>query len=140
MAKEYIKIFVAADVIMERDYRYLLVQEKKESAYGLWGIPGGRVETGETIEETAAREVKEETGYSVRLVGEVGIFHADGDDQVRHIFAGEIGDGDLVFPPEEILDARWFSLEEIEKMSAELRGPWVLEALKKYEENFKNFA
>jgi 8-oxo-dGTP diphosphatase len=139
MTKEYVKIFVAADVILEKDYRYLLVQEKKVESFGLWGIPGGRVEAGETIKETAVREVKEETGYSIRLAGQVGIYHAEGDDQVRHVFAGEIADGDLVFPSDEILDAQWYSFEEIEAIKNKLRGPWVLEAIMQYEENFKNF-
>ncbi|MDD4902500.1 MAG: NUDIX domain-containing protein [Patescibacteria group bacterium] len=139
MEKEYAKVLVAADVIVEKDRRYLLVQEKKKSAYGLWNFPAGKVEVGETIAEAAVREVKEETGYSVKLIGEVMIIHEDLEHCVEHIFAGEITDGDLKFPEDEIMDAQWFSLEEIESMKNALRFAWILEAVMKYEETFKNF-
>ena len=140
MSEEIIKVPVAVAVIMEKDYRYLLVQEKKESAYGLWNLPAGKVKIGESLEEAAEREAKEETGYSVKLLGEVDIYHEEAAAIIKHIFAGEITDGDLVFPEDEILDAQWFSFEEIESMRNVLRSDCILDAIMKYEENFKNFA
>ena len=43
------------NVIIERDDKYLLVQEAKAKAYKLWNFPGGHVEPGETLEVAAAR-------------------------------------------------------------------------------------
>ena len=48
----------------------LLVQRGREPGRGLWAVPGGKVEWGESMAETAAREVLEETGI-VAEVGEV---------------------------------------------------------------------
>jgi 8-oxo-dGTP diphosphatase len=140
MEKETVKVQVVTAVILEKDYRYLLVQERQPAAYGLWNFPAGRVDVGETLEEAAEREAKEESGYTVKLIGEVDIYQESADKAVKHVYAAEITDGDLKFPAEEIMDAQWFSFEEIESMRNQLRAPWILEALMKYEENFKNFA
>jgi 8-oxo-dGTP diphosphatase len=140
MENDYLKVFVVASVILERDYKYLLVQEAKEEARGLWNLPGGRVEVGESLEEAAFREVKEETGYSVNLTAKVAIFHESHEHNVKHVFAGEVTDGDLEFPENEIMDAQWFSFEEMESMRDRIRMPWVLEAIRLYEESFKDFS
>ena len=140
MEKEIIKVPVVAAVILEKDYRYLLVQEKQPAAYGLWNLPAGRVDVGEMLEEAAEREAKEESGYTVKIIGQVGIWHEEAEKAVKHVYAAEITDGDLKIPEDEIMDAQWFSFEEIESMKTKLRAPWILEALMRYEENFKNFA
>jgi ADP-ribose pyrophosphatase YjhB (NUDIX family) len=140
MEKETIKVPVVAGAILEKDYRYLLIQERQPAAYGLWNFPAGRVDVGETLEEAAEREAKEESGYTVKIIGKVGIFQNKAEDAVKHAYAVKITDGELKFPEDEIMDAKWFSFEEIESMRDKLRGSWILEALIKYEENFKNFA
>ena len=43
-----------------------------------WALPGGRVDAGETVEETVVREVKEETGLHVRIVKKIGEYHESG--------------------------------------------------------------
>ena len=48
--------FVVAGVVLEHDGTYLLVQEKQPRAYGLWNLPAGRVDEGDTIEQTAVKE------------------------------------------------------------------------------------
>ena len=65
--KPVVTTFVVAGVVVCRDGRYLLVQEKQEHAYGLWNLPAGRVDEGDTIEETAIKEAREETGFIVEL-------------------------------------------------------------------------
>lgn len=107
---------VVAGVVLERDKKFLLVQEKQSRAYGLWNLPAGRVDVGDTIEETAVKEAKEESGFDVTLTRKLGIFHESATDAVKHAFLGEITDGELRWPKDEILDAQWFSLEEIEAL------------------------
>jgi ADP-ribose pyrophosphatase YjhB (NUDIX family) len=41
---EFVKIYVVAGVVVKQDGKYLLVQEKKPEAHGLWNLPAGRVE------------------------------------------------------------------------------------------------
>jgi 8-oxo-dGTP diphosphatase len=57
---------VAVGAIVFRERSVLLVQRGKAPAEGLWAIPGGSVEIGETLQEAAEREIREETGVIIR--------------------------------------------------------------------------
>jgi 8-oxo-dGTP diphosphatase len=54
-------------VVVDRDGRLLLVRRANEPGAGLWSLPGGRVEDGETDEAALVRETREETGLEVRV-------------------------------------------------------------------------
>ena len=62
-----LKIIVGG--IIEKDNKYLLIQEAKESVRGKWNIPAGKLEQNEYIIDGAKREIKEETGCNVLLTG-----------------------------------------------------------------------
>ena len=55
-------------VVVFRDKEVLLVRRVTDPDKGLWSIPGGGVEVGETQSEAAVREVLEETGFNVRIL------------------------------------------------------------------------
>ncbi len=129
MEKEVVKVSVVAGVVLKNDGKYLLVQEKQPRAYKLWNLPAGRVDVGDTIEQTAIKEAKEECGFDVRLGRKIGIFQNTATEPSRHIFEAEIIGGTLQFPDDELLDARWFTIEELKVMEGELRGGWILEAI-----------
>ncbi len=127
---ELLQIYVVAGCVVKKDGKFLLVQEGEEEVRGKWNLPAGRVEIGETIKNAAIREAREETGYDVEIIRELTNFHEEGEKAVKHIFEVRIIGGELKFPPKEILDARWFTIEEVENMKSELRRGWVLEVLK----------
>jgi 8-oxo-dGTP diphosphatase len=119
---------VGANVIY-KEGRYLLVQEKKPEAYGLWNLPAGRVEEGYSIEETAIKEAKEETGMDVRLIRKIVIYQNTAQELVKHVFESEIIGGDILIPEDEILDVKWFTIDEIRLMGDAIRNPWVLDVI-----------
>jgi 8-oxo-dGTP pyrophosphatase MutT (NUDIX family) len=129
MEREIVKTSVVAGVVIKKDGKYLLIQEKQPKAYGLWNLPAGRVDVGDSIEETAVKEAKEETGYDVEVVKEIDIFQESATESSKHAFEAKIMGGELKFPEDEILDAGWFTFEEIKGMKDKLRGGWIIGAI-----------
>ena len=73
-------------VVIEQG-RALLIRRGGEPLKGQWSIPGGTLETGETLEEGTRREMEEETGLLVRVVELIEvferIFREEGEDERR---------------------------------------------------------
>src|ERR1700721_2907530 len=68
------RILCVGAVVTDGHGRLLLIQRGHEPGKGLWSLPGGRVEPGETDAEGLVREMEEETGLTVepgRLIGQV---------------------------------------------------------------------
>lgn len=128
---------VAGVVIKNDDGKYLLVQEKQPKAYGLWNLPAGWIDEGETPQQAAIREAKEEVGLDVELVGEEPLLKSFNDDKTRELnsFLANVIGGELRYQTEELLDAAWFGTEGVEKLASEgkLRNTWTLESIKKAE-------
>lgn len=129
MEKEVIKVPIVAGVVIKKDDKYLLVQEKQPKAYGLWNLPAGRVDVGDTIEQTAVKEAKEESGYDVELIRKIDIYQESASEPPKHAFEAKIVGGELKIPEDELLDARWFTFDEIKSMKEKLRGEWIINAI-----------
>lgn len=65
---------VTVAVVVERDGRFLVVEESAEQGRVVYNQPAGHVEKGETLEQAAVREALEETGWDVRLTGFLGLY------------------------------------------------------------------
>ena len=129
---------VVAGVVLEQDKKFLLVQEAHPKVYGKWNLPAGRVDEGETIKEAAAREAKEEAGFDVEVGRELIVLHQDSTRPVLHAFDATITGGQLKVQEGEILDAKWFTLEEIRNMKPELRNAeFVLGAIEAWHKTEK---
>lgn len=122
--------YIVCGVVVEKNEKYLLVQEKQPKAYGKWNLPAGKVDARESLEQAAIREAKEECGYDVELAAHVLTLHQATELPVLHAFTGRIIGGTLRFPPDEILDAQWFSYDEIKAIGKDLRNPeYILGAI-----------
>ncbi|MDA0271621.1 MAG: NUDIX hydrolase [Chloroflexi bacterium] len=87
---------VAVGVLAERGGLLLLVRRNHEPAYGRWAFPSGYVDAGEVVEDAALREVREETGVTVRLDRLLGVYSQPGSAVVFIAYAGTITDGEPV--------------------------------------------
>jgi 8-oxo-dGTP diphosphatase len=96
--------------------RLLLVHQ----AYGdrVWDFVGGGAEPGESPEETAIREAKEEIGLTVAPRGLIGVYFNRARLILVFIFDGIIIGGTLALQPEEIAEIGWFSPDDLPPLSA----------------------
>lgn len=124
--------------IAEKDGKFLLVQEAKESCRGKWNIPAGRLEVNETVFDGAKREIKEETGCDVELTGllQVGNRVLKDDIFISIVFSTRLLSETITYNPKEILDVKWFTYEELLSMKDELRNyNWIINSIKALTEN-----
>jgi ADP-ribose pyrophosphatase YjhB (NUDIX family) len=82
----------------------------------VWCLPGGKVEADESLSQAVRRETREEVGLEVRLTRLVGLYSRNG--WLEHglhvvVFAAEITGGELAFLDGEVLEAGWFTAEEL---------------------------
>lgn len=114
----------AASAVVVNERGEILLHRRSDNSY--WSIPGGAMEPGETIRQTAIREVKEETGLDIEPTHLVGIYsnpahvveYSDGEvrQQFSVCFAAAVSGGQLA-TSEESLEVGFFSPEQITDMS-----------------------
>jgi len=130
---------VGVGVILVKDRQILLVKRGHEPNKGMWSIPGGLIKLGETAEEAAIREVREETGLEVSIGAVAGIFNViikDSDSKIKYhyVIIDYIGEvvGGMLRPGTDVTDARWFWLDEIGDVET---SPTVRKALELFRKN-----
>lgn len=109
--------------VVVRDCRVLLVRRANPPDQGLWGLPGGRMEMGETHLDAALRELEEETGIiadAPRLLTVLDFIEHDSSGALAHHFAMVAvlcrwRSGEAV-AADDALEARWFSKPEIDTL------------------------
>jgi 8-oxo-dGTP diphosphatase len=115
--------YLAVSAAIFRDGKVLIVRRARPPAHGLYTLPGGGVELGETLEEAVIREVREETALEVAPVALAGYRQAIGRDE-----AGRVERHFVILP----FAARWIageiSLNE-ELAEAQWRAPTDLSGL-----------
>jgi 8-oxo-dGTP diphosphatase len=114
---------VGVGAVVIEDGRVLLVRRGTQPGRGMWAIPGGLVELGETLQEAAEREILEETGLVIRAGNPFytfDIIQRDGDGAVEfhYIIVDLRADyvNGVITPGDDAMDARWVAADELEHM------------------------
>lgn len=103
---------VAAGVIIPLEGRLLLVRRGIEPAYGKWVFPGGFVDRGESVEEAAIRETREESHLDVRINRLLNIYSYANHPVIIIVYIGEVVGGEVA-AGDETLEARLFAQHAI---------------------------
>jgi 8-oxo-dGTP diphosphatase len=125
-------IVLIASVSIFSDDKVLIIRENKPTAVDKWNFPSGHIEYGEDILYSARREVKEETGLEVKLIGTTGVYNfisSTNNQVILFHFIGEVTGGSLTLE-EEISESKWIKISEFERFeNKDLREPSVLKQI-----------
>jgi 8-oxo-dGTP diphosphatase len=116
--------YLAVSAAIFRDGKVLIVRRARPPAHGLYTLPGGGVELGETLEEAVIREVREETALEVAPVALAGYRQAiarDAEGRIeRHFvilpFAARWLAGEILLN-EELAEAQWLAPMELDGLT-----------------------
>jgi len=115
--------YLAVSAAIFRDDRVLIVRRARPPAHGLYTLPGGGVELGESLEQAVIREVREETGLAIGPLALVGFREAIARDAAgrieRHFvilpFAARWIGGEIALNA-ELAEAQWRKPDELARL------------------------
>lgn len=125
----YLDPKVVAGTIFTLENRVVLLRRGVEPALGKWVFPGGYVDRGESVQDAAVRETKEESQLDVRLGSLLNVYSYPRSPNVIVVYAADVVGGELGAGDESV-EAGTFAAEEIPW--EELAFPSTKDALQEY--------
>lgn len=105
-----------ADVVIYHHDRGIVLVERGNEPFGM-ALPGGFVDMGETVEQAAVREMKEETGLDVELLGVLGVYSDPKRDPrfptMTTTFVGQVANPDAICAGDDAAKAAFFPLDNL---------------------------
>ena len=130
-----LKLDVTVAAIVERDGRFLVVQERAARRVVL-NQPAGHLEDGESLSQAVVRETLEETGYPFMPQAVTGLYLWRGPSErtfLRVAFNGRVGDREeSVRLDRAVIRVIWLDRDQLQNRQAELRSPLVLRCIDDY--------
>lgn len=106
------KFVVGVSGVIFDDQRRILLLRHRYWKSGSWGLPGGYVEHKEKLEEALCRELREETGYQIRVHGLLRLVSGY-KLRMDASYVGRVIGGDFHLDHKEVIEARFFAVDEL---------------------------
>jgi len=142
MTNQNINPSLAIGVIIKNNKdEILLVQEKRnkyyEQAKDVWGLPAGKVEWAELIEEGLRREMREELNIEIKPIAVLGLYqYLRNDSQCLGValLVEIMENNEIQYNPEEVQAIKWMNINDILNLDTKFRDG-VKEVLEDYKRN-----
>ena len=125
----------ATTIILNQDSSQVLLILRED--FRIWGLPGGSLEPGETPEQAAIRETKEETGFDVALESFAGVYLRPQWNDQRYVFRARVSGGQALQSGPETLAVRWFPVDNLPEKITPLLKEIVQDALSDHDQPFE---
>ncbi|MFA6450104.1 MAG: NUDIX hydrolase [bacterium] len=106
---------LTVDAAIIIDGKFALIKRKNEPFKGMWALPGGFVDLGESVEDATRREAKEETGLDIELIALLGVYSDPKRDPRGHtvsvVYLAKPVGGELK-AADDAADAKLFAPED----------------------------
>ncbi len=136
MAKEYKNPSVAADGIIIKDKKILLVRRGHDPYAGSWALPGGFVNYGERTEDAVVREVREETTLETVVDDLVGVYSDPRRDPRGHVISITYLLKNPIGEPhgsDDAKEARWWDIDSLPSLAFD-HAKIIAEGLRLYKQ------
>ena len=122
----------AVAVVAEKDNKVLFIKRAVQPAKGMWALPGGFIEQGESVEQAALRELLEETGIKAKKAEIIKVVTAQSAVFRTLIFIGVKASGisGKLKAGDDACDARWYDIDKIPAVTFPAHRVFVKEANK----------
>ena len=122
---DYARPALTADAVVFRPagdgHEVLLIRRKHPPFEGMWALPGGFLDEGETLEACAARELAEETGVTAAPLFLIGVFSKPGRDPrgwtVSAAYAGVADEHATAKAADDAAEIRWYGLQALPELA-----------------------
>jgi 8-oxo-dGTP diphosphatase len=109
---------VGIGVFVVKDGKFLMGHRKGSHGEGTWAIPGGHMEYGESFEQTAAREVLEETGLTISNVRFGAVTNDVFKEENKHyvtvwVLSDWVSGEPTLTEPDKFIDQAWIDIDEL---------------------------
>ena len=131
---------VGIGVFVFKNGKFLMQQRKGSHGAGSWSVPGGHLEFGESFEDTARREVKEETGLEIKNVRFGAVTNDHFADENKHYVTvwmlSDWADGnEYITEPDKCIAQGWHTFDDL---PSPLFLPWNQLLTSEFIEEIKN--
>lgn len=141
MVEEKIRrqVVIVKGLVVDDTDKILFVRRNRawhKEAHGKWEFPGGKIDFGETLEEAVIREIKEESGYTAKIVqllpkvlSKKWVFENEESQQILICYVCKLVSGELTLGDHGVSEINWFSIQDALKLDC---LPGIHEFLEEY--------